>query len=124
MVIKLDVRKVFTQFTVNALVTRDLFVVANLVVCVLYLLIVDAGDNMLSDELQSVLSHRHLLELIIERCSDVAPRCALCDAVLFPVLYCEAAEFTLYIIITVNLLACFWFPLLLCVPLICQSKLR
>jgi len=33
-----------------------------------------SGDDQLSDELVSVLSHRHLLEFIIERCSDVAPR--------------------------------------------------
>ena len=39
-----------------------------------------SGDDQLSDELMSALSHRHLLEFIVERCSDVAPRFLLCDA--------------------------------------------
>ena len=36
------------------------------------------ADAELSDELQSVLSHRYLLEFVIERCSDVAPRFVGC----------------------------------------------
>jgi len=31
-------------------------------------------DCDLAEELQAVLSHQHLLQFIIERCSDVAPR--------------------------------------------------
>lgn len=46
--------------------------------CQLFCVIAGTDDNQLSDELQSVLSHRHLLEFVIERCSDVAPRFSEC----------------------------------------------
>jgi len=41
---------------------------------VLLFIVVSSEDCELSAELQSVLSYRHLLDFVIERCSDVAPR--------------------------------------------------
>ena len=63
-----------------------------------YWLIVNTENSQLSEELQASLSHRHLLEFIIERCSDIAPRFAednfcFSSAPWLPVLHCSYSKF-------------------------------